>query len=386
MRPLVIVSDVHLGHHRCDAVASDLARLVAMHPGHEIILNGDTFNLACDPPDRHPAASAAAMIAAHPSLRTALARHIAAGDPLTFIAGNHDIAIQHPDVRARLVALLAEGKRADLSIEPWIVRRADVHIEHGHLYDPGNSPTHPLSVPARRGEPLGVALTRRFVGPWDAWDLLANQWAASINENMKLFVAKFGARTPLVVLHYCALLVAINAETAVPSRLTRDRQRGHAALPAYAAAVGLPESALHGLLAGRLQPLHVSFWHTFLRFGFDAALALIAIAGGVVAALVLRRLEPLAVSAIGIAFLALDRKRLEVRGANHMPEELRAGAAFVHHLTDARLVILGHTHREDEMQGYLNLGAFGDRPSPARTFVHVDEEGRAERRQLPPEV
>jgi UDP-2,3-diacylglucosamine pyrophosphatase LpxH len=384
MRPLIVVSDVHLGHHRCDAVAADLARLVVMHPGHEIILNGDTFNLACDPHDRDPGVSAAGMIAAHPSLRTALVRHLAAGDRLTFVAGNHDIAIQRPGVRTALLALLAGGTDAELRVEPWIVRREGVHIEHGHLYDPGNSPTHPLSVPAFRGEPLGVALTRRFVGPWDAWDLLANEWASSIRDNLKLFVAQFGARTPLVVIHYCTLLVAINAETAVQSRLAPDRQRGDAALPACAAEAGLTESALHGLIAGRLRPLHVSFWDTFLRFGFDAALALLAIAGGALAAVVLRRVEPLAISAIGIAFLALDRKRLEVRGANHMPEELRAGAALVHHLTDARLVILGHTHREDEMQGYLNLGAFGDRPSPARTFVHVDEEGRAERRKLPP--
>jgi UDP-2,3-diacylglucosamine pyrophosphatase LpxH len=383
MRPLIIVSDVHLGHHQCEAVASDLARLVTMHPGHEVILNGDTFNLACDPHDRDPGASAAEMIAAHPSLRTALTRHLADGDPVTLVAGNHDIAIQRPDVRTALASLLAGERAADLRVEPWIVRREGVHIEHGHLYDPGNSPTHPLAVPAFRAEPVGVALTRRFVGPWDAWDLLANQWAASIHENLKLFVAHFGVRTPLAVLHYCALLVAINAETAVPSRLTRDRQRGHAALPACATATGLSESALDGLLAGRLRPFHLSFWDTFLRFGFDAALAMLAVPLGAVVAIALGRVAPLFISAAGLAFLIIERKRLAVRGANHMPDELRSGAALVHHLTDARLVILGHTHREDEMQGYLNLGAFGDRPNPARTFVHVDEEGRAERRQLP---
>jgi hypothetical protein len=68
MHPLVIVSDVHLGHRRCDDVASDLARLVTKHPQHEIVLNGDTFNLSCDPWTQDPAASSAAMLADHPQL------------------------------------------------------------------------------------------------------------------------------------------------------------------------------------------------------------------------------------------------------------------------------------------------------------------------------
>jgi hypothetical protein len=84
-----------------------------------------------------------------------------------------------------------------------------------------------------------------------------------------------------------------------------------------------------------------------------------------------------------LGYLVAARKNLAARGVNHMLDELRDGAALVSRLTGARLVILGHTHLEDEEHGYFNLGAFGDRPNPARTFVHVDEQGRAERRQLP---
>ena len=101
--PLVIVSDVHLGHRECRPVACALARLVAQHPGHEIVLDGDTFNLSCDPWDRDPAASSAAMLAAHPCLTSALAQHLAAGYPVTIVAGNHDMAIQRHGVREALV-------------------------------------------------------------------------------------------------------------------------------------------------------------------------------------------------------------------------------------------------------------------------------------------
>jgi UDP-2,3-diacylglucosamine pyrophosphatase LpxH len=397
MRPLVIVSDVHLGHRRCDDVADDLARLVASHPEHEIILNGDTFNLACDPWSTDPAVSAPAMIAAHPELRTALEGHLAAGGHLTFVAGNHDMALQRPGVRVALASLLGRnagrstdagsgpsGADARLSIEPWILRRGAIHIEHGHLYDPGNSPTHPLAEPSPRAEPVGMELTRRFVGPYDLWEVLADRWTNRPAENLGVMYDKLGWGVVTSSLYYCGLLGLVNLETAVPARLNRDRRAGEAALPAFATRVGLPEGTLRGLVAGRHEPMHFSFAATFMRFGFDALAAIAALPGGIAAAILTRRPMWLLLSAAGLGYLVAARDRLAHRGANHMPEDLREGAALVHHLTDARLVILGHTHREDEMEGYLNLGAFGDRPATgARTYVHVDEAGNAARCTLP---
>ena len=193
--------------------AADLARLIGLHPDHEIVLNGDTFNLACDAWGHDPAVSAPAMIAAHPALLAAMS--IWRGSGLTFIAGNHDLAIQRPAVRTALLALLSQGATVDLRVEPWIVRRGGVHIEHGHLYDPGNSPTHPLAVPGYRAEPVGIELTRRFVGRYDAWDLYADNWAGSATDNLKAIVAFFGARTVTVTAYYCWQLAVINAETAL---------------------------------------------------------------------------------------------------------------------------------------------------------------------------
>jgi len=277
MRPLVIVSDVHLGHRRCDDVADDLARLVASHPDHEIILNGDTFNLSCDPWSADPAVSAPAMIAAHPELRAALEGHLAAGGDLTFVAGNHDMALQRPAVRVALASLLGRdagrssdagsgpgGAEARLSVEPWMLRRGAIHIEHGHLYDPGNSPTHPLAEPSPRAEPVGMELTRHFVGPYDLWEVLADRWTNSAAQNLGVMYDKLGWGVVTSSLYYCGLLGLVNLETAVPARLNRDRRAGEAALPALAT-INVLSGALRGAGDTRWPWVIVLFGYLVVR-------------------------------------------------------------------------------------------------------------------------
>jgi UDP-2,3-diacylglucosamine pyrophosphatase LpxH len=372
-RPIVVVSDVHLGHRQCDDVARDLARLVAEHPGHEIILNGDTFNLSCDRRDVDPGASAAAMIAAHPALRDALARHAAAGDRLTIVAGNHDADVTAPAVATALGAAVG----GDLDVEPWFLTRQGVHIEHGQLYDADNAPVHPLARPSYRTEPLGVALSRRFLGPYDAYDL-GNRYDATPQDNVRELFRRFGWRAPFVVLHYCGILATLNVETLSGRRLDRERREGDAAVATFCGSCGVDAAAVRALLAVRPAPTHTSAARTFGRFDFDGAIAALSVPGGLAAALS----APVAggaLAAAGVSYLLLSRQRRARRSANHMPEDLRAGAAIVRRLTGARLVIFGHTHREDESEGYLNLGAFGDAPRPSRTYVRIDESGRVER-------
>ena len=52
---LAIASDVHLEHEGSERSAGRLARLIAAHPGHEVVLAGDIFNLSLDAASRDPA-------------------------------------------------------------------------------------------------------------------------------------------------------------------------------------------------------------------------------------------------------------------------------------------------------------------------------------------
>jgi hypothetical protein len=228
---------------------------------------------------------------------------------------------------------------------------------------------------------VGIVPTRRFVGPWDCWDTFADQWTGAATGNGALMIRRFGWRAGEASAHYCGLLVATNAVVALRrGRYRRERADGEAALPAFADRQGVPVAHLRALLARRPRPMHESAGATFLRFGFDALLAVLAIPAGAVLAW---RVSPLAggvVASVGLAYLVAMRQNLAARSANHMPDELREGAAIVRQLMQADLVIFGHTHREEDAAGYLNLGAFGDRPPRARTYVRLDEHGHAERR------
>ena len=382
MRPLVVLSDVHLGHEGRGSVALDLARVVASHPGHEIVLNGDIFNLSCDERGRDPAESAAAMVGREPQLRAALRDHVASGSPLTFLAGNHDAGVQFPEVQGALLGLLELGAGAALRVEPWFVRRDGVHIEHGHMYDPDNAPAHPLAPPGFRSEPLGVALKRRFLGPHDKF-VSVHQHEATPVENIKFAFQECGLRAPAILLRFCAVSAAICAETAVRSRLAAEERRGEAELARCSATTGVPEATLRELLDAGPAPTHTSFRRTFLRLYYDRMLATLVVPAGLLAALAGAGAGGAALSLGSLAYVIASVRRGANRNPGGMPGHLRRGAALVRQLTGASLVLFGHTHREDQAEGYLNSGSFGYPQGTERSFLRVDERGRAERRVLP---
>jgi UDP-2,3-diacylglucosamine pyrophosphatase LpxH len=380
MRALVVLSDVHLGHQGRDAVASDLARLVAAHPGHEVVLNGDIFNLSQDPRGRDPAESTVAMLRAQPSLRSALRGHLKTGGPLTLLAGNHDAGVQHASVRPALLELLELGAEVELRVEPWFIKRNGVHIEHGHLYDPDNAPAHPLAPPSFRTEPLGVALVRRFLGQHEGF-VSAHQHEAPPAKNIKYAFEQVGARAPLVLLHFCAVSALVCAETAWRPRLTAERRRGESGLGQCVAETGVPESTLRALLDAGPLPTHTSFHRTFMRLYFDRMLATIGVPAGLLGGLAVGN-AGFAIAAASLAYLVASYARGANRYPKGMPAHLRSGAVLVRELTGAELVIFGHSHREDETEGYLNLGSFGYTLRSERPYVRVDEYGRAKRRFL----
>ena len=198
MPPFIVTSDLHLSAEASAGTVRDLASLLRRNPGHEFILAGDVFNLSWEAPGRSAVDAVLALIAASPELGAAFRRHLSAGAPLTFLAGNHDAGLMGVELRGALLQKLELSMDAELSIAPWFVRRGGVHIEHGHFYDPDNAPVHPLAEWSPGTEPLGIAITRRFVRPCGAHQFSHAHETTPLAGIAKAFRV-YGARTPLVI-------------------------------------------------------------------------------------------------------------------------------------------------------------------------------------------
>lgn len=381
--PLVIASDVHLEPSGSERSAGRLARLIAAHPGHEIVLAGDVFNLSLDPPSRDAGESVRAIVAAYPALAAALGQHLAAGHAVTFIAGNHDAGVMTRGTRQRLLELCGASADARLSIEPWFVRRGGVHIEHGHVYDPDNAPAHPLAAWSPETEPLGISLTRRFLAPHDAFTFAHAHHTTPLQGLTHAFQT-FGTRAPLIVAHYFVASGRLVGEAAVPERLNAEKARGASAAPAFIARSGVAASSVEALLAELPRPTHEDFSSTFHRLYFDRVLATVGVAGGVTRVVLGGLAGGLLGGAVALSsalYLHRSIKKGVDRYSSLPVTRLYAGAELVRRLTRAELVVFGHTHCEDEAEGYKNSASFSYTRRAGSPYLAIDGHGAAVRRE-----
>lgn len=378
--PLVVASDVHLEHEGSERSAERLARLFELHPGYEVLLAGDVFNLSVDRPSRDPAESVQSIVGRYPALTAALRRHLAAGHALTLISGNHDAGVLARGTRERLLALCGVGENARLSIEPWFVRRGGLHVEHGHVYDPDNAPAHPLAAWSPETEPLGISLTRRFLSPNDAF-AFAHAHHTTPLQGLKRTFRTFGARAPWLVLDYFLTSGRLTAEAAVPERLNAEKARGSAASAAFAAKNGVTAATLSELLERLPRPTHERFGDTFLRLYYDRVLATLGIvAGG--ARLLAGGLGGGALALASALYLRASLQQGVDRYSNLPVKRLYAGAELVRAVTGAELVVFGHTHCEDHAEGYINSASFTYTQRRGSPYLHVAREQTVERREL----
>ena len=185
MSRMVALGDVHLTRSTPRAVSDDLARLIEEHAGDRIVIAGDLFDLSADLPRLPLPQAIEAVFATHSQAKAALGRHIIQGGELWLVSGNHDAELGFGDFRAALEQALdlPLEARSRLRTTPWFFREGNLHIEHGHLYDPDNAPAHPLVV----GESLGVHFVEQFIAPTGAYRYL------NMNDEtpLKLFLSAF---------------------------------------------------------------------------------------------------------------------------------------------------------------------------------------------------
>lgn len=373
MQPLIVASDLHLSVDASAGTVRDLARLLERYPGHELILAGDVFNLSWEAPGHSAVEAVLALLGAFPSLKAALRQHLANGNRLTFLAGNHDTGVMAAELREALLKTLELLPTSALEIAPWFVRRAGVHVEHGHFYDPDNAPAHPLAEWSPETEPLGIAITRRFVRPSGVYHFSHAHETTPVAGIAKAFRI-YGARTPLIIAQWFQVAAKLCLETRERDRFAPEHAAGTARLEDFGKLVELDPARLRELLESGAVPTHRDFRKTFMRLYFDRVFATGGLLLSAAAYLAWKsRAGGLAGLLAGL-YLIQSVQRTGNRYEDLPATRLRAAAQRVRELTGANAVIFGHTHRVDLVPGYANSGSFGY-SEQGRPYVRVDETG-----------
>jgi hypothetical protein len=278
-----------------------------------------------------------------------------------------------PELREALLQKLELGSGARLELAPWFVRRGRIHVEHGHFYDPDNAPAHPLAQWSPETEPLGIAITRRFVRPSGAHHFQHAHETTPLAGIAKAFRV-YGARTPLIIAQWFQVAAKLCLETRERGRFDAERAVGENALEDFAKLVELEPALLRALLESGAEPTHRDFRKTFMRLYFDRVFATSGLLLSTAAYLAWKSRAAGIAGLLAGLYLIQSVQRTGNRYEDLPVERLRAAARRVRELTAATGVIFGHTHQVDHVPGYANSGSFGY-SGQNRPHVRVDETG-----------
>jgi UDP-2,3-diacylglucosamine pyrophosphatase LpxH len=374
----IALADLHLTKSSEPEVIADLAGLLGEHAGCQIVFVGDFFDLVTAAPDQDGRDAIREVMAAHPTLREALGRHLDGGGSLLFCSGNHDAAVGHDAFREVLLESIGpeHTSRQRLSSTPWFMRLGKTHIEHGHHYDPDNALSDPLALGERS---LGIHFSSEFIHPTGAHRYLN----ANDDTPLKLFLSAFrwyGLRAPYVVYRYFHAAFTALARS---GPFYRGAERGAdvvASQAEFAARWGIDQQTIASLRAAGSQPTLQSLPDTFARLYMDRVTASVLCLAGGAAMLasgprtgVRRKLGGLSLAA-GVALMTASWLRGHSRYAGNVIEHLDRAASELRDCTDAQLVVFGHTHREADGEGYANTGSFAfPRAAPGRPFLELEK-------------
>jgi UDP-2,3-diacylglucosamine pyrophosphatase LpxH len=384
---MVALGDVHLTRATPHVVAEDLARFVEMHPGARIVIAGDLFDLSADLPKLPLDRAIEEVFSTHSQVKAALGRHIIQGGELWLVSGNHDAGLGFDDFRNALVRAfdLPTEARSRLRTTPWFFREGDLHIEHGHLFDPDNAPAHPLVL----GEAsLGVHFVEQFIAPTGAYRYL------NMNDEtpLKLLLSAFsfyGPRAPYVIYRYfhAAIQAIVRSGPAFRRRTKMEEPLGEEEISRFTEALGVSPELARTLLDLSARPTLESVSRTFSRLYFDRVLSTIAMGAGLSAVALGKKRAGQTVFSIGALAMASSWARGHNRYRGSTAEQLADGAQRIVDTTGAKLVIFGHTHREALGENYANTASFAfPRGAPGRPFLEINaarENPRAHRRYWP---
>lgn len=375
----------------------------------QLVINGDFIDFwNIELPDQHRLEGERlavkrlhTVLDAHPAVEDALARFLAAGNGIVFVAGNHDAELLYPGVRAALVERLEGamgGGDDDISITRtglvrldelppgkirfvrWFLREeGGAWIEHGHKFDPSCATPAALS-PTRGGElvqTVAEVATRSFANVMPEIDYDAPDKFTAM-DYVRWAVARGWRFVIRVVLLYLRTAGRILALWAGPGRVDKEAQRDHEErLARVAANAGLQMSALTALENMAPPPGATTVAGLFKVTALDHVFAVLLPV--LLGALLGRALADSALVGLAVGLVIAGAFVLRLRKGRKrrdVARDMLEVAARVGETTGVPLVLMGHSHRGTvERLGnvvYANSGSWLD---GSHLVVRRDREG-----------
>jgi UDP-2,3-diacylglucosamine pyrophosphatase LpxH len=365
-----VAADLHLTSHTPPRVAQDFAELLRRCAGEHLVLAGDFFDLPTEAPDKERRDVVAQILSRTPPVQEALGRHLEQGGRLSLCSGNHDAAVGHAGFVGELAALLklSPAARSRLTTSPWFLRQGDLHIEHGHFYDPDNAPEHPLVMGQ---DPLGVHFSAKFVNPTGAH----RYHHANDSTPLRLFLSAFswyGPRAPHVIYKYFTTAFSALARSGPFYSSDEERHTGQKQHPDFASDQEIPLAELEALFELGAPSTLRSFRNTFARMYLDRVAATLLLASGLGCFHSGGRILGRTFLGLGGSLMALSWAHGHNRYRGSVVEQLGSAAQQICATSEAALVIFGHTHRAEIGESYANTGSFSFPEAGAgRPFLEV---------------
>jgi UDP-2,3-diacylglucosamine pyrophosphatase LpxH len=360
----------------------------------EVVFNGDVFDFDVAPvkgerldydtrcvTEDDAVARLAVILDDHPVFVAAVAKIVAQGGSVVFVAGNHDAQLHWPKVQALLTERLVdaaisarepapearEAIRGRIAFRAWFHRTVDgVLVEHGNQYDRYCSFASPLAPFVAEGQLQRVEPT---VGSLVVHHIVGRLGYFNPNHDPSFLLGAAGYAKHFFRYYAFAKeslvgtwsLGTIRVALALLDHGRRRRRWDDAALARFAVERGIDLETLreHASMAK-----HAGV-HEFLRtLHLDKA----ALAGVVVAATALALAHPR--TAIGFALgsvgaLAAFNIAVKEKSLEETYEHLRECQRRIARLHGARAVVFGHTHaafgRWEEGTFYGNCGTWSPR-------------------------
>ncbi|MFO0552128.1 MAG: metallophosphoesterase [Polyangiaceae bacterium] len=381
----LVLGDLHLVRETPTAVVDDLVSLVTSNPGARFVFLGDLFDLSADHPGTPKAHALREAIACQPRVRRALAEHVDRGGQIWLAGGNHDSAVgdpEHDDGLIEGLGLDTAAVRGRVRTSPWFFREGGLHLEHGHLYDPDNATSHPLVSGVRS---LGVHFVEEFIAPTGAFKYL------NMNDELplKMLLSAFtfyGVRGPYVIFKYFDAAFRAVAKSGPFFEGAVEQLAGAALEADFKHEHGVSDDLLKAMLQLPARPTMESFTATFQRLYLDRTGSTFAMMGGLGLLARGKRRAGATLFGAGALTMGISWALNYDRYSGSVPQLLADGAQRVVDATGAKLVVMGHAHREALTDNYANTGSFSfPRGAPGRPYLEIEgtpDAPRAVRRYL----